>query len=162
VLTEGKELVTSQTPPLAQPAAILLIGASAAERVEISVFGRAPATVAEPDARHRLAVEVEIAAGVFAGRYSATFRSRDFAALRDALRAVLSTTTGEARFTASGGQLALRLSATDGGGIALEGAARHPAGGANMLAFAFTLDRTRLVEPLRQLDAIVVRFPPAA
>jgi hypothetical protein len=143
----------------AQSAVVLLIGASAAERVEISVLERDAVTVGEAGSNHRLAVEVEIAAGVFAGRYPAAFRIRDFVAFREALRALLSTAAGEARFTASGGQLAMRLSASAGGGVALEGAARHPAGGANMLAFAFTIDRARLVEPLRQLDAIVARFP---
>jgi hypothetical protein len=147
-----------QPLPPVQPGAVLLIGANAAQRVEISVLEPDGVRVADPGDAGRLAVEVEIAAGVFAGRFPARFRAGDFVAFREALRALLAARAGEARFRTAEGQLALRLSDNGRGGIALEGAARHPAGGANMIAFAFDFDRTRLAEPMRQLDAIVARF----
>lgn len=144
------------------PGVTVVIGAGASERVEIAVLARAAPGSDEPFDADWLTVEVEVAAGVFAGRFEARFRGHDFVVFRDALHRLHASLAGEARFATMEQQLDLRLTGNGRGAIALEGTARHPTEGTNELRFAFSLDQTQLVQPLRQLDQLIARFPAGA
>ena len=149
-----------RTPPgrATPPTVTVVIGAGAAERVEIAVLGPAAPESDEPFDAGWLAVEVEVAAGVFAGRFAASFRGDDFVAFRDALRRLHASLDGEARFETLEAQLDLRLVGNGRGGVALEGVARHPIEGTNELRFSFLLDQTQLTQPLRQLEQVISSF----
>lgn len=147
------------TPRASAAPTVFVIGAGAAARVEVAVVGPAAPNSAEPFDADWLAVEVEIAADVFAGRFAASFRSGDFVRFRDELSRLHADLTGDARFATIEDQLALHLRGDGRGRIQLDGRASHPLGGGNALHFCFQLDQTQLAEPLRQLERIVTAYP---
>jgi hypothetical protein len=141
------------------PGLSLAIGAGSAQRVEVAILGYADPKSQAPYDADWLMVEVEIAAGVFAGRFAASFEAGAFERFRADLTQVHATLAGEAAFETIEAQLTLRLVGNGRGQVALTGTAQHPLGDGNRLTFAFALDQTQLVEPLRQLEHITHAFP---
>ena len=135
------------------------LGESEHERVEVTVSGyeRQPSGDYHDD--NWLTVEVSLAVGGFGGRFQASFLTAELTEFRDQLVALNKSLKGEAKLATMETQLLLSLTGNGRGGISLKGEAWDQPGIGNRLAFGFNLDQTHLANTLRELDAVIERFP---
>ena len=135
------------------------LGESEHERVEVTVSGyeRQPSGDYHDD--NWLTVEVSLAVGGFRGRFQASFLTAELTEFRDQLVALNKSLKGEAKLATMETQLLLSLTGNGRGGISLKGEAWDQPGIGNRLAFGFNLDQTHLANTLRELDAVIERFP---
>jgi len=135
------------------------LGESKHERVEVTVSGyeRQPSGDYHDD--NWLTVEVSLVVGGFRGRFQASFLTAELTEFRDQLVALNKSLKGEAKLATMETQLLLSLTGNGRGGISLKGEAWDQPGIGNRLAFGFNLDQTHLANTLRELDAVIERFP---
>ena len=135
------------------------IGRSEREKVSITVRGYERAASGDIHDDNWLSVVVEVRVGAFAAKCDAAFLAQDFGPFRSQLGALYDVLVGEACFTTLEEQLSLRVVGDGRGGLTVTGEVRDRPGGANRLAFEFALDQTSLPSTLRELDAVVSKFP---
>jgi len=135
------------------------IGESEHQRVEVAVlrYEREPSGDYYDD--NWLAVEVSLAVGGFKGRYDASFLTTELKSFRDQAASLYESLSGEAKLDTLETQLRLTLVGNGKGNISLEGEAWDQPGIGNRLVFRLGLDQTYLAHTLKQLDAVVTRFP---
>ena len=136
------------------------LGGSERERVavEVASYERGPLTGDYHD-DNWLSVTVTVCVGAFAGVFSASFLTDEFVAFRAQLQTLHATLRGEAEFTTLEEQLFLKLIGNGRGQVSLKGRALDRAGYGNRLEFELEIDQTHLAVAIRDLDALIERFP---
>ncbi len=132
---------------------------SPSEKLNITVQGYERPTSGEYFDDNWLIVNVEVCAGAFRGKFSATFLTHEFVDFREQLQELYDSLNGEAVFSTLEEQLSIHISGNGLGGIVLRGRASDQAGIGNKLEFEFNLDQTYLVPALRDLNELICLFP---
>ena len=135
------------------------LGESQHERVEVTVSGYECQSSGDYYDDNWLTVEVSLAVGGFRGRFRASFLTAELTEFRDQLAVLNKSLEGEAKLVTMETQLLLSLTGNGRGGISLKGDAWDQPGIGNRLAFGLDLDQTHLAKVLRELDAVIERFP---
>ncbi len=135
------------------------LGGSKHERVEVIVSGYERQPTGDYHDDNWLSVEVSLSMGGFKGRFHASFLTDELMGFRDQLAVLYKTLKGEAKLVTMETQLLLNLSGDGRGGISLKGEASDQPGIGNRLLFDLDLDQTQLATTLRELDAVLERFP---
>ncbi len=135
------------------------LGESEHERVKRTVSGYESQPSGDSHEDNWLMVDVSVAVGGFRGRFQATFRTAELTEFRDQLMALYKSLKGEAKLITMEAQLLLSLTGNGRGDISLKGEAWDQPGIGNRLSFGIDLDQTHLASTLRELDAVIERFP---
>ena len=135
------------------------IGGAEHERVEVCIRSYEYAPTGEYHDDNWLAVKVSLSVGAFRGSFQASFLTEEIVLFREGVAALYETLTGIARFIAMENQLFLELSGNGRGNIAIKGEARDQCGVGNRLEFELNIDQTQLAETMKELDAVIERFP---
>ena len=135
------------------------LGGSERERVSVEVAKYARAPTGDYHDDNWLNVTVTVSVGAFNGTFPAFFLTEEFVAFRDELKKLHETLRGDARFTTLEDQLFLALSGNGRGQISLKGYALDRAGDGNRIEFQLEIDQTHLAGAMRELNAIIEKFP---
>ena len=95
----------------------------------------------------------------FKGKARAALRTTELIEFGSQLRPLHETLSGTAEFTTLEGQLHLQLEGDGKGHINLKGEVMDQAGVGNRLHFSLEFDQSRLADSVRDLDAVISKFP---
>ena len=112
-----------------------------------------------PDSEGWLSSEIDVAAGVWAGRFPAALRAIDFHEFLAQLRKLHRDLKGKARFETLEDQLRLTLTGDDLGHVDLAGVAIDHSSLRNELRFQLAFDQSYLPNIMQQLEEIAATFP---
>jgi hypothetical protein len=135
------------------------LGGSERERIAVEVENYERAATGDYHDDNWLKVSVTVSVGAFDGTFPATFLTEEFVAFRNELKKMYESLHGNAKFTTLEDQLSLELSGNGRGQILLKGYALDRAGDGNRIEFRLEIDQTHVARTLRELDAIVEKFP---
>jgi hypothetical protein len=102
---------------------------------------------------------ITLRAGAFSGNFRATFRTWEFAELRDKLRELERTPRSEAVFQTYEQALELVLRGDGAGGFTVAGKATDDVAYGNRLLFEMTIDHDHLRTTIGELDALLREYP---
>jgi hypothetical protein len=136
----------------------ILIGDADAQHVLIRPLSRSSPGLFDDGDGNWIDCEVQITAGAFSGRLGADIRPEEFQSFLEQLEAVQAASEGTASVTATDGQLAMAVTAVDGG-VRVSGEAFDRSDDGNRLQFAFDLEAGGLPEIARSLQHVLQAFP---
>jgi hypothetical protein len=139
--------------------AVFRCGGEAAEYVEVTIFGRSVPGATDFWDGNWLRSEVRLRVGGFTGAYSANLRTDELAGFATQLRTLRVELRGDAQLRTMEAQLNLAFVGDGRGHFQVKGEARDEAGTGNQLSFELSMDQTDLVPLLRQLEAVLERYP---
>lgn len=129
------------------------------ERIEIDVLGYERAPVGEFYDDNWLTVTVKVSAGGFRGNIGAAILTSELKKFSDELHPLFQKLNGAAEFVTLEEQLRLKLEGDGKGHIRLEGDVHDRAGIGNRLSFSLQFDQTSLGASIRELEAVLTKFP---
>jgi hypothetical protein len=106
-----------------------------------------------------IACAINVKAGAFRGQVDADLRAEDFVRFRDGLRRLYDELAGNATFATMEDWLAIDVRVDGRGHFEARCELRDDPGMGNLLTFSISFDQTQLPTVLRDLDAVVLRFP---
>ena len=138
---------------------IFSFGQSEHERIAIDVVGYERPTSGDYDDDNWVVTQIEVRIGGFKGKARAALRTTELVEFGSQLRTLHETLSGTAEFTTLEGQLHLQLEGDGKGHINLKGEVMDQAGVGNRLHFSLEFDQSRLADSVRDLDAVISKFP---
>ena len=138
---------------------IFSFGQSEHERIAIDVVSYERPTSGDYDDDNWVVTQIEVRVRGFKGKARAALRTTELIEFGSKLRPLHETLSGTAEFTTLEGQSHLQLEGDGKGPINLKGEVMDQAGVGNRLHFSLEFDQSRLADSVRDLDAVISKFP---
>jgi hypothetical protein len=125
----------------------------------IEVHGYQHPGVEDQDDANWLSCTLTVKAGPITGGYKSSFTTYDLIRLHDDLKNVLTTLTGVVSFENTESDIEFNIEFNKRGGAAVNGVAHPNRWQGASLRFRLETDQSTLSQTLRQLEAVLRRFP---
>jgi hypothetical protein len=138
---------------------IFSFGLSERERIEVDVLRYERSPVGDVHDDNWLSVSIRVRAGGFQGNADAAILTWELVKLASDLRPLVDKLSGAAEFLTLEEQLSFNLEGKGKGHFDFHGEVLDQAGMGNRLRFTLKFDRSSLDSSLRELEAVIVKFP---